>query len=688
MNRRLMMAAALLVMAGCSAPPPPPPPAPPPGPKATLGQWGVDLTGMDRSVKPGDDFYMFVNGTWQKNAVIAADRSSTGSFQNLAILSEKRMKEIVAELEAKPVDQLSPEEKKLRDLYDGFVDTKAIEARGLEPVKADLAMIGKLKSLKDVARVMGSPRLAAGSIFGLGIGVDDKDSSKYSVNLTPEGLGLPDRDFYLLDEAGIVKVREAYKAYLGTMLSLAGAKDAEARAAKVMALETEIAKLRWTLAQQRDPETMYHPVAFKDLRKLAPDFPWDAFFSETEIPLNKGARVVIVGENTAVAPIAKLFAKTPVSVWRDYLTIHYLHSYAAVLPQKVDDADFAFYGTALAGRTAQTERATRGVRLLDRTLGEAFGKLYVAKYFPPEAKAKVEKLVGNLLKAYEADIKTLPWMSEVTRQKALDKIHAFTPHLGYPDVWRDYSALDISRDDLVGNMKRSSLFEWRHDVGRLDQAVDRNEWHMTPPTVNAYYNPSFNSITFPAAILQPPFFDPNADDAVNYGAIGVVIGHEISHGFDDQGSKYNGAGNMENWWTATDLANFQGRTKMLTEQFNAFEPLPGLHVKGDATLGENIADLAGLSIAYKAYHIALGGQAAPIRDGFTGDQRFFMGLAQVWQSKFREGEARSRVLSDVHSPAAFRVIGSTRNVDAWYEAFDVKPGDKYYLPPEQRVKLW
>ncbi|GAA0585058.1 M13 family metallopeptidase [Rhizomicrobium electricum] len=688
MNRRLTIAAALLIMAGCSAPPPPPPPAPPPGPKATLGQWGVDFTGMDRSVKPGDDFYMFVNGKWQKDAVIPADRSSTGSFQTLAILSEKRMKEIVAELEAKPVDKLSPEEKKLRDLYDGFTDTKAIEARGLEPVKADLAMIGKLKTLKDVARVMGSPRLAAGSIFGLGIGVDDKDSSKYSVNLTPEGLGLPDRDFYLLDEAGIVKVREAYKAYLGTMLSLTGAKDADARAAKVMALETGIAKLRWSLAQQRDPEKMYHPVAFKDLRKLAPAFPWDAFFSETEIPLNKGARVVIVGENSAVGPIAKLFAKTPVGVWRDYLTIHYLHSYAAVLPQKIDDADFAFYGTALAGRTAQTERATRGVRLLDRTLGEAFGKLYVAKYFPPEAKAKVEKLVSNLLKAYEADIKTLPWMSEATRQKALDKIHAFTPHLGYPDVWRDYAALEISRDDLVGNMKRASMFEWHHDVARLDQAVDRNEWHMTPPTVNAYYNPSFNSITFPAAILQPPFFDPNADDAVNYGAIGVVIGHEISHGFDDQGSKYNGAGNMENWWTDTDLTNFQARTKMLTDQYSAFEPLPGLHVRGDATLGENIADLAGLSISYKAYHIALGGQAAPVLDGFTGDQRFFMGLAQVWQSKFREGELRSRILSDVHSPAAFRVIGSTRNVDAWYEAFDVKPGDKYYLPPDQRVKLW
>jgi putative endopeptidase len=688
MNRRLMVAAAALLIAGCTAPPPPPPSAPPPAPKATLGQWGVDLTGMDRTVKPGDDFYMFVNGNWYKNAAIPADRSSTGSFQNLAILSEKRMRDIVAELEAKPVDQLSPEEKKLRDLYDGFVDTQGIETRGLEPVKADLDQIAKLKSLKDVARVMGSPRLAAGSIFGVGIGVDDKDSTKYSVNLSPEGLGLPDRDFYLLDEAGIVKVRAAYKVYLTTMLTLSGAQDAEKRAEKVLALETEIAKLRWTRAAQRDPVTMYHPVAYKDLKKLAPTFPWDAFFSETEIPTNKGERVVIVGENTAVAPIAKLFTKTPVAVWRDYLTIHFLHGYAGLLPQKFDDADFAFYGTALAGRQAQTERSTRGVRLLDRTLGEAFGKLYVAKYFPPESKAKVEKLVSNLLKAYEADIKTLPWMSEATRQKALDKLHAFTPHLGYPDTWRDYSALEISRTDLVGNVKRAALFEWRHDLARLDQPVDKNEWHMTPPTVNAYYNPSFNSITFPAAILQPPFFDPNADDAVNYGAIGVVIGHEISHGFDDQGAQYNGIGNLENWWTDEDATAFKVRTKMLGEQFDSYEPLPGLHVRGNATMGENIADLAGLSIALKAYHIALGGQTAPVLDGFTGDQRLFLGLAQVWQSKFREGELRSRILSDVHSPAPFRVIGSTRNVDAWYDAWGVKPGDKYYLPPEQRVKLW
>jgi putative endopeptidase len=687
MNRRLIVAAALL-LAGCTASPPPPPAAPPPGPKATLGQWGIDLTGMDRTVKPGDDFYMFVNGSWYKEAVIPADRASTGSFQNLALLSEKRMKEIVAGLEAKPIDQLSPDEKKLRDLYDGFVDTKAIEDRGLAPVKADLSEIAKLKTAKDIARLMGTPRLAAGSLFGVGIGVDDKNSTKYSVNLNPDGLGLPDRDFYLLDEAGIVKVRAAYKVYLATMLTLSGASDADKRAEKILALETDIAKLRWTRADQRDPVTMYHPVTFKELKKLAPAFPWAAFFSETNIPLNQGARVVVVGENTAIAPLAKLFAKTPVSVWRDYLTVHYLHNYAGLLPKAFDDADFAFYGTALAGRQQQTERATRGVRLLDRSLGEAFGKLYVAKYFPPEAKAKAERLVGNLLKAYEADIKTLPWMSEVTRQKALGKLHQFTPHIGYPDTWRDYAALEISRDDLVGNVKRAALFEWNHDLTRLDQPVDKNEWHMTPPTVNAYYSPSFNSITFPAAILQPPFFDPNADDAVNYGAIGVVIGHEISHGFDDQGAKYNGVGNLENWWTDDDAAAFKTRTTMLSDQFDSYEPLPGLHIRGAATLGENIADLAGLSIAIKAYHISLAGQTAPVLDGFTGDQRLFLGLAQVWQSKFRESELRSRILSDEHSPAPFRVIGSTRNVDAFYAAFDVKPGDKYYLPPEKRVKLW
>jgi len=687
MKRRLV-AAAVFLLAGCTAAPPPPPPAPPPGPKPELGSWGVDLSGMDKSVKPGDNFYAYVNGTWDKNAVIPPDRSGVGSFQTLAITSEKRMKELVAALEAKPVDQLTPEEKKIRDLYDGYMDEKAIEAHGLEPAKADLERIAKLKTLKAVAQIMGSPSISAGSLYGLAIGVDDKNPNAYSVNVTAAGLGMPDRDFYLLDNPDIVKVREAYKGFIATMLELSGAKDAQTRAEKVLALETAIAKARWELKDQRDADKMYAPMTFKGLKKAAPQFSWDAFFSEGAIPLKDGERQIIVGESSAIPVLAKIFAKTPVAVWRDYLTVQYLHNYASYLPKKFDDANFAFYGTVLGGRTQQNDRGTRAVRLIDDHLGEAFGKLYVAKYFPPESKAKVEKLVSNLLKAYEADIQTLTWMSDDTKKKALDKIRQFKPYIGYPDKWRDYSAYEVVRDDVVGNVKRSALFNWKRDVGRLDSPVDKAEWLMTPPTVNAYYNPPFNSITFPAAILQPPFFDPNADDAVNYGAIGAVIGHEISHGFDDQGSKYTGAGVLQNWWTDQDRKNFDARTHMLVQQFDAYEPLPGLHIRGEATLGENIADLAGLAIALKAYRISLDGKPAPVLDGYTGEQRFFLGIGQVWRTKMREGALRSRILSDVHSPAEFRVLGATRNLDDWYAAFDVKPGDKYFLKPEERVKLW
>ncbi|GAA0532092.1 putative endopeptidase [Rhizomicrobium palustre] len=655
---------------------------------ASLGSWGIDLAGMDKNAKPGDNFYDYVNGTWTRNAVIPPDRSNIGSFQQLAITSEGRMKEIVAALEAKPLDQLSPEEKKLRDLYDGFLDQKQIEERGLAPAKADLALITKAKSLEDVAKLMGSPKLETGGLFNMGISINDKNSNAYAVRVSAAGLGMPDRDYYLLDNPDIVKAREAYKTYITTMLTLTGAKDGEARAAKVLALETEIAKLRWARKERRDRDKMYAPMAFSALKTMAPGFEWDAFVSEGGIPLKDGAREVIVGESTAVPELAKLFKATPVAVWKDYLTVHYLHAYAAYLPKAFDDADFAFYGTVIGGRSQQYDRATRGVRLLDGMIGEALGKLYVAKYFPPESKAKVEKLVGNLLKAYEADIKSLTWMSDATKAKALDKLHLFTPHIGYPDTWRDYSGLTIARDDLIGNVKRAALFEWQRDVKRLDEPVDKNEWHMTPPTVNAYYMASFNSITFPAAILQPPFFDPNADDAVNYGGIGAVIGHEISHGFDDQGSKYTGTGNLESWWTDADRANFKQRTDKLVAQFDGYEPMPGLHVRGANTLGENIADLAGLSIALKAYRISLDGKPAPVLDGFSGDQRVLMAFAQVWRIKFRDGDLRNRILSDVHSPGPFRVLGTMRNIDDWYASFGVKPGDKYYLAPEERVKLW
>ncbi len=687
--RRSVFALIGFFLAGCTLVATTPPSAPPP-PKATLGSWGVDLSGMDKSVKPGDNFFEYVNGGWLKTAEIPPDRSSIGSFQLLRIESEKRMRAIVEELQGKPADSLSPEERKLRDLYDAFLDRKQIDDRGLEPVKADLDYLMALKSSKDVARAMASVRMGTTSIFDLYIGVDDKNSNAYSVNLVQGGLGLPDRDYYLKDDKNLAAVREAYKKYLADMLTLAGFKNAEARVARIYALEEKIAKAHWPVEARREADKVYNPMTYSELKKLAPGFYWDAAFKEAGIPTTSptGERKVIVAEKSAFPALAKIFRTTPVSVWRDYLVVHYLHTNSAYLPQKFDDLDFAFYGVALGGRPQQLDRPTRGVNLLDRTLGEALGKVYVAEYFPPAAKAKAQALVANLLKAYEQDIQTLDWMSDATRQKALEKIHAFTPKIGYPDKWRDYSALEISRDDLVGNIQRHRVFEWNRNVKRLDDPVDKSEWGMTPSTVNAYYNPSFNEIVFPAAILQPPFFDPNADDAVNYGGIGAVIGHEISHGYDDQGSKYTGQGILETWWTPEDRKNFDARTAALVAQYETYEPLPGEHINGKLTLGENIADLAGSTIALKAYHISLDGKPAPVLDGFTGDQRFFLGFAQVWRSVYREKAKRNQVLTDPHSASPFRVIGSTRNVDGWYDAFGIKPGDKYYLPPDQRVRLW
>ena len=686
--RKSLYALAGLVLAACTATAPPP--APPSMAKAALGSWGVDLGGMDKSVKPGDNFFDYVNGNWLKTAEIPADRSSTGSFQTLQILSEKRMRAIVDGLEAQPYDQLSPEDRKLRDLYDAFVDQKQVDAQGLEPAKADLDYFAQLKTKRDVARAMGSAKIGTTSVFDVRIDIDRKHPDAYSIVLVQSGLGLPDRDYYLKDDKALVVTRDAYKKYLADMLTLAGFKNAGARAEKIFAVETEIAKVSWNRADRRDEDKTYNPMSYSDLKKLAPQFKWDAFFAEAGIPTKSpsGARQVIVAEKSAFPELAKIFAQTPVSVWRDYLAVHYLHTYASYLPQKIDDTDFAFYGTVLGGRTQQLQRSTRGLHLLDNELGEAMGKLYVAKFFPPEAKAKAEALVANLLKAYRQDIVTLSWMSDATKQKALEKIGEFTPKIGYPDKWRDYSAFTVARDDLVGDIERGNEFEWNRELKRLDDPTDKSEWDMTPPTINAYYNPSWNEIVFPAAILQPPFFDPNADDAVNYGGIGAVIGHEISHGFDDQGSKYTGKGVFADWWTTDDRKNFDARTTMLADQYDTYEPLPGLQVIGKNTLGESIADLAGLSIALKAYHLSQGGKPAPVLDGFTGDRRFFLSYGQIWQTKMRDSALRTQALSNEHAVAEFRVIGTTRDMDGWYDAFDVKPGDKYYLPSDQRVRLW
>ena len=656
-----------------------------------LGKWGVDVAAMDTSTKPGDNFFHYVNGGWEKTAQIPADRSSTGSFQDLQILSEKRLRTIIDELDTKPVASLSPEEKKLRDLYDAFENTAAIDAAGLKPAQKDLDYFAGLKTLDDVARAMGSMRLQTFSPIDIGIGVDDKHPDNYSVNLSQGGLGMPDRDYYLSNDPAIVKTREAYRKYLADMMTLAGMTDAQARADKVLALETEIAKVQWSRAQRRDVNATYNSMSISALKALAPDFAWDAYLAESGIPLKKpdgSERSVIVAEKSAFGPLGAIFKSTPVAVWRDYLTVHYLHTFSAFLPKAYDDRDFAFYGTVLGGRTQQLDRKVRGVHLLDRTMGEALGKLYVARYFPPEAKAKADALVHNMLAAYDADIKTLAWMTPQTRAKALDKLHQFMPKIGYPSKWRDYAALEVSATNPLANAQAASTFEFNYEVGRIDKPVDKAEWGMTPSTINAYYNPVFNEIVFPAAILQPPFFDPNADDAVNYGAIGAVIGHEISHGFDDQGAEYDGKGVLQNWWTPADKANFEARTKALVAQYDAYEPLPGLHVIGANTLGENIGDNSGIAIALKAYHMSLKGKPAPKIDGYTGDQRFFLAFGQVWRSKYRESALRTQTLSNEHAVAEFRVIGATRNQDEWYKAFDVKPGDKYYLPPEQRVHIW
>jgi putative endopeptidase len=654
-----------------------------------FGSWGIDLSAMDKSVKPGDDFYMFVNGAWYKNAVIPPDRDSTGVFDNLDIQTEDRLKTIVAALAAKPYDGLGADEKKLRDLYDAFVDQKAIDDAGLTPAKKDLDFIAGLKTLDDVAAAMGRPDLALAGPLALGVDTDPKDSNRYVVTAGQAGLPM-DRDYYLKEDKALATVREAYKKHLAQMFTLAGISDADKRAAAVYDIEYKIAQAQWSNADSRNVDKVYNPMSFTQLKALAPQFPWDSYIKAAGISQSgpRGERQVIVAQLSAFPKIAQIFAATPVAVWRDYLTVHYLDDHAAYLTKRFDDASFAFFGTVLAGSTRQLPRATRAVYFLDGRMGFALGKLYVAKYFPPEAQAKIVALVNNLIKTYDADIRTLTWMTPATRDKALDKLHHMAVQIGYPAHWRDYSSYVVKRDDLLGDVERGNAFVWHRKLVRLDKPVDRTEWPYGPQTVNAANNIQANALLFPAAFLQPPFFDPNADAAVNYGAIGAVIGHEISHSFDDQGSKFGPDGSLDNWWTPADRQAFDAKAKMLGAQYDAFDPLPGLHVNGALTMGENIADNAGNAIALKAYHLSLGSKPAPVLDGYTGDQRFFLALGQVWRSKEQDGALRQQILSDVHTPDQYRVIGITRNQDAWYAAFGVKPGDKYYLPPDQRVHMW
>jgi predicted metalloendopeptidase len=678
-----LLSLALALMAGhVSAQPGAPRPA---AAKPVLGDWGVDLGNLDSSVQPGDDFYRYVNGHWLAQDRIPSDRPSWGSFNELQRVSEQRVLQIIDGLAGATDVATGSDAQKLRDLYASFADEAAANERGLAPARADLERLGRAASYDDVAAALGDAALLLPSPFNLYRDIDAKDPDSYTIAITQGGLGLPDRDFYLRDDEHFPQIRKDYAAAIAKILALAGIADADREAIAILDLEHALAAASWPSADRRDAVKTYNPVTRAQLEALAPAFPWDAFLKAAE--LDKQDRFV-ANESSAFPKLAEVFRNTPLATWQAYLRFHYLRAFAPYLTTELSDANFAFFSTVLNNQPAQLPRATRAVRLVSAQIGEAIGRLYVEKYFPPSSKAQVDSLVANLRGALQERIRSLDWMSDATKSAALVKLSQFTVKIGYPNKWIDYGPLSIAPHDLVGNVQRAAVFKWRRSIAKLPGPVDREEWGMTPQTVNAYYSPSLNEIVFPAAILQPPFFDPNADAAVNYGGIGAVIGHEIGHGFDDQGSKYDGKGVLRSWWTDEDRSRFESRTKQLVHEYSAFEPVPGLRVNGQLTLGENIGDLGGIEMAHAAYRRSLGGKAAPTLDGFSGDQRFFLAFAQIWRSQAREGYLRNQLLADPHSPTEFRVNGVVPNVAEWYAAFGVPATAKLALPAQRRVSIW
>ncbi|OHX11819.1 peptidase M13 [Chromobacterium amazonense] len=648
------------------------------------GVSGIDTANFNAQVRPQDDIYLAVNGKWLDTHEIPASESWDGAFKELRDLSEARSRSLIETASAKK--DAAGNERQIGALYASFMDEAAVEKLGLQPIETDLQAVTMLSSRVELARLLGGWQ--SGNVklpIGLYVNIDAKNATAYLPELYQSGLAMPDRDYYLGKDARFVKMREAYQSYLARLFRQAGYAQPDKCAKRAMALETKLAQLQRSRVENRDPQKTYNKMTPAQLAKLAPKVDWRGFFT--------AAGMAEVGEfNVAqpeyVAGVAKLLQKEPLLNWQDYLIAHILDGYAPYLNKAMVDARFDFYGKALSGTPEQRPRWKRGVQLVESSLGEALGQLYVAKHFPPENKLKMQELVGNLMQAYRQSIDGLSWMGPQTKQAAQLKLSKYMLKIGYPEHWRDYAGLEIKADDLVGNVKRANRFDYQWQLSHLGKPVDRTEWGMTPQTVNAYYNPSQNEIVFPAAILQPPFFNAEADDAANYGGIGAVIGHEISHGFDDQGSQYDADGNLRDWWTAEDKARFHELASKLVAQYEAYEPLPGKHINGKLTLGENIADNVGLQIAYKAYQLSLAGKAAPVIDGMSGDQRFFYGFAQVWRGKMRDEALLQRLVSDPHSPEAFRAIGATSNSDAFQRAFAVKPGDKMYKPEEERIRIW
>jgi putative endopeptidase len=680
-NKLILGASALLMLAACGQEPAT---EAKPDEAAPLRS-GIDLSELDNTVRPGNDFFAYVNGKWVAATEMPGDKSRYGTFDILRDESQGNVKAII-EMSATGDFAKGTDEQKVGDLYKSYLDVDARNARGVAPLQPELERIAAIANHNDLGEYFaGANRRGYGAPFAIEQFSDMKNPEYYGIYAFQSGLGLPDREYYFTDDEKSASLRDKYVAHIAKMYDLAGIADGAAAAETIMALETRLADKQMKKEDTRNPAANYNKVATAQLPGVMPRFNWDGYLAEAGIAETDG---LILYMTDYMRALDEIIVDTDLETWRTYLTWKVLDGAAATLNEALDEQNFEFFGKTLSGTEEQREPWRRAVDTVNGSLGEIVGKVYVKNHFPPEAKERMLTLVGNLIHAYEKSIKELDWMGEETKAQALDKLSKFTPKIGYPDEWRDYSALDVTADDLFGNLERARAAEYQRELDRQGGPVDRGEWGMTPQTVNAYYQPMLNEIVFPAAILQPPFFDLEADEAVNYGAIGAVIGHEIGHGFDDQGSRFDGDGVLRDWWTDDDRAEFKKRTDRLVEQYSAFKPFDDLSVNGEYTLGENIGDLGGISIGLLAYNMSLQGEAAPVIDGLTGEQRVFLGYAQVWRGKIRDEALRQRIATDPHSPAVYRTNGAVRNVPEFYAAFDVQEGDALYLAPEARVKIW
>ena len=655
---------------------------------------GIDVAGIDKAVKPGDDFDSYANGGWRAKTEIPADRSSTGIFLQVFNVAEGRNAALIAEA-AKANAAAGTDQRRIADYYTAFLDTAGIEQRSLAPIRPELDAIAAIADKPALARALGADLRAdvdplnatnyhTEHLFGLFVTQALDDPARTVPYLLQGGIGLPERDYYVSPKPEMAQIRAAYKAYLAKIFTLAGMSDPAARAERVMALETRIATAHVDYVASQDPHKANNPWTRADFAKKAPGLDWDAFFGAAGL---SGQQDFIVWHPTATAKLSALVASEPIEAWRDWLAFHHINTVTAVLPKAFDDASFEFFGKTLSGTQQPRPRDKRAISAVNVNLGDAVGRSYVAKFFPASSKTDIQNMVKNILGAFDKRVAALTWMAPATKAEARRKIQTMSVGVGYPDTWRDYGSLEIKANDALGNVQRAQLAEYRHQLGKIGKAPDKGEWWMTPQTVNAVNLPLQNSLNFPAAILEAPFYDPRADAASNYGSIGAVIGHEISHSFDNVGAEFDSSGKLRNWWTPADFAHFKEQSAALVAQYNAYEALPGLHLSGEQTLGENIADVAGLTAAYEAYHASLGGKAPPVIDGLTGDQRFFLAFAQSWREKTRDKAMRQQIATDGHSPGRFRAQ-TVRNLDAWYGAFAVQPNQKLYLAPEKRVKVW